>query len=285
MKKILIIGQNSYLGKSFANHLKNHDLPYEVSAISAKSGEWENFDFSGYDSVVMFSGIAHRKEKKGDEQLYFCTNADLAEKLCKRAKASGGVKQFVYLSSMSVYGISTGIITKNTPEKPATLYGKSKLSGEKLIFAMQSDDFAVCAVRAPMVYGANCTGNYKRLSALTKKLPFVPDFENKRSMIYVENLCEHLRILCENRFGGVFCPQNSEYVGTTALMSEIAKCSGKNIVKTKLFNPLIKLFVRVVPTVNKMFGSLMYEKSMSQIEGCDYNIVGFEQSIALSEKN
>ncbi len=284
MKKILIIGKNSYLGKSFADHLKNHDLPYQVDMISAKSGEWENFDYSGYDSVVMFSGIAHRKEQKGDEQLYFATNADLAEKICKKAKQNG-VKQFVYLSSMSVYGISTGIITKNTLEKPTTYYGKSKLLGEKLIFAMQSDDFAVCAVRAPMVYGKNCTGNYKRLSALTKKLPFAPDFSNKRSMIYVQNLCEHLRILCENRFSGIFCPQNSEYICTTALISEIARCNGRSIKKTKLFNPLIKLLVGKVPTINKLFGSLVYEKSMSQIENCDYNIVGFEQSIALSERN
>lgn len=282
MKNILIIGKNSYLANCFAKRL-SHCGKYHFDMISARDNAWQNADYSVYDSVVIFSGIVHRKEKKSDEELYFSVNSELASKICAKAKENG-VRQLVFMSTMSVYGKHIcGIITAQTQENPDTLYGKSKLSGEKLVIAQQSENFAVAIVRPPMVYGKNCTGNYARLSALVKKMPIFPQIENRRSMIYEENLSEFLRLLCESQSGGVFFPQNSQYVCTSDMANEICLANGKKMHGVKAFNPIIRFLARYIATFQKLFGTLCYEKEMSQVDFGDYNTVDFKESIKICE--
>ncbi len=282
MKNILIIGKNSYLANCFAKRLSQCG-EYRFDMISARNGEWTKPDYSKYDSVVIFSGIVHRKEKKSDEKLYFSVNSELASKICEKAK-SEGARQLVFMSTMSVYGKRIcGIITAQTPENPDSLYGKSKLSGEKLVAAQSDNRFAVAIVRPPMVYGRKCTGNYARLSALVKKIPFFPYSENRRSMIYEENLSEFLRLLCESQSSGTFFPQNSEYVCTSDMVSEICLANGKKMHSFKIFNPIIRFLSKHIATFQKLFGTLCYEKEMSQVDFGDYNTVGFKESIKICE--
>ena len=80
-----------------------------------------------------------------------------------------GVKQFIFLSSMSVYGMDTGVITKETVPVPKSNYGKSKLQAEEGINALSSDDFKVCTLRPPMVYGKDCKGNFQKKSSFLKR--------------------------------------------------------------------------------------------------------------------
>ncbi|MBQ7132005.1 MAG: NAD-dependent epimerase/dehydratase family protein [Oscillospiraceae bacterium] len=282
MKNILIIGKNSYLAKCFARRLTQCGS-YHFDMISARDEGWQKTDYSVYDSVVIFSGIVHRKEKKADSELYYSVNSELASAICEKAKI-GGAKQLVFMSTMSVYGTSSGIITSDTPENPDSLYGKSKLSGEKRVSAQGCDGFSVAIVRPPMVYGNGCSGNYARLSALVKKLPFFPQIENKRSMIYEENLSEFLRLLCESQKGGTYFPQNAEFVCTSKMAQRICLESDKKFRDTKIFNPLICLLAKYAATFEKLFGTLCYEKSMSQTDFGDYNIVGFEESIRICER-
>ncbi len=282
MKNILIIGKNSYLANCFAKRLDKCGN-YKFDMISAKDDAWRKTDYSKYDSVVIFSGIVHRKENKSDEKLYYAVNSQLSCDICKTAKQSGA-KQLVFLSTMSVFGKLDGIITDKTPLLPNTLYGKSKLSGERAVLEQSDKNFNVAVVRPPMVYGKNCTGNYARLSSLVKKAPFFPQIENKRSMIYEENLSEFLRLLCESGAGGIYHPQNHEYVQTSEMARLICKNVDKKFKATRLFNIFVRLLSRFVPTFKKLFGTLCYEKTMSQTNFGNYNIVGFEESIIFSEQ-
>ena len=52
------------------------------------------------------------------------------------------------------------------------------------------------------------------LSKLAKKLPVFPKMSNQRSMLYIENLCEFIRLLIKNNSHGTFYPQNKEYAST-----------------------------------------------------------------------
>ena len=106
------------------------------------------------------AGIAHIKETKENAELYYKVNRDLAIETAKKAKAQG-VKQFVFLSTMSVYGMETGVITKETIPHPKNNYGKSKLQAEEKILSLSDEDFKVCIIRPPMVYGEGCKGNYQ----------------------------------------------------------------------------------------------------------------------------
>ena len=130
MKKILITGAGSYIGTSFENYMGQWSDEYSVDTVDMIDGSWRKKDFSGYDVVFHVAGIAHIKETKDNAELYYKVNRDMVIETAKKAKTEG-VKHFVFLSSMSVYGMETGVITKDTEPNPNTNYGKSKLMAEK----------------------------------------------------------------------------------------------------------------------------------------------------------
>lgn len=279
MKRILITGKNSYIGTSLANWLVREPDKYYIDTVSTRDNAWKKKDFSEFDVVFHVAGIAHIKETRENQDLYYKVNRDLAFEIAKKAKADG-VKQFIFLSSMSVYGIENGIIDKKTPLKPNSAYGKSKVVAEELINKLQDDFFTVATLRPPMVYGKGCRGNYPRLAGLALKTPIFPKVDNKRSMIYIDNLSEFVKQLIDNRSSGLFFPQNAEYVNTSEMVSLIAEAHGEKIIMTKLFNPLLRPLN--VSTVNKVFGDLVYEMSMSDYE-FDYRVCGFGESINKTE--
>ena len=104
MKRILITGANSYIGKSFDSYLKQWPDQYLVDTVDMIDGSWKEKSFSGYDAVYHVAGIAHSDHGKISPeraQLYYKVNRDLAVETAKKAKAEG-VKQFIFMSSASV---------------------------------------------------------------------------------------------------------------------------------------------------------------------------------------
>lgn len=277
MKKILITGANSYIGTSFEKYIKeNYPNDYVVDTVDMIDGTWRDKDFSGYDSVFHVAGIAHQKETNENAHLYYKINRDLAIETATKA-SSDGVKQFVFLSSMSIYGMETGVITKDTEPNPTSSYGESKLQAESGIFALQSDDYSVTIVRPPMVYGKNCKGNFQAVVKLVKKLPIFPRVNNKRSMIYIDNLCEFIRIVIENKSTGVFCPQNKEYVRTDEMARIISESINKKIIIDYITGIGVVVFRPLVKLLQKAFGTLIYEDL--EEHNFSYCVKGFEESV------
>lgn len=224
------------------------------------------------------AGIAHIKETKENEHLYYEINRDLAFETAQKAKADG-VSQFIFMSSMSVYGIESGVITKDTKPSPKSYYGKSKLEAEGKISLLVDNAFILAVLRPPMIYGKGCKGNYQRLSEFAKKAPIFPDIHNERSMIYIDNLSEFIRNLIDEQTRGLFLPQNKEYVCTSELVKEIAKNHGKNIRKVYILNPLIRFFQPRIKTLNKVFGDFVYLQDNSLCQ-----TIGFKESVKVSEQ-
>lgn len=254
MKKILITGANSYIGTNFENYIKQYE-DYQIDTIDMIDGTWRNYDFSGYDVVFHVAGIAHRRETRQNAPLYYEVNRDLAIEVAQKAKNSE-IPHFIFLSSMSVYGLTTGVITKKTPPCPKSNYGKSKLEAEMKLREMANSEFNVAIVRPPMVYGEGCKGNYQLLKKAALKLPIFPDIENKRSMIKIENLVVFIKQIIDCNLTGLFYPQDDEYICTSEMVAKIARENGRKIRLTKLFNPIIK---RVhIGVFEKIFGDLIY---------------------------
>ena len=282
MKRILITGANSYIGTSFENYIKNFN-GYTVDTIDMIDGEWREYDFSGYDSVFHVAGIAHSDTGKASEEIkakYYRVNTELTIETAQKAKADG-VSQFVFMSSAIVFGSKNSCIDENTLPEPDNFYGDSKLKADEGIHKLQDDTFNVVSIRPPMIYGKGSKGNYPKLAKLAKITPIFPDYPNKRSMLYVENLCEFVRLIIENNEKGFFYPQNEEYVQTSSMVKEISRAYGKKIYLTKIFNPFVSL-VKRIGVVNKVFGDLYYEKSMSEYSE-NYCVVNFDESIKLTE--
>lgn len=277
---ILITGADSYIGTSFQNWVKSHGINADVA--DTRDNKWQKIDFSKYDTVFHVAGIAHTQAKADKEALYYRVNCDLAEAVAMYARESG-VRQFIFMSSIIVYGSRNDVIAADTLPNPDNFYGRSKLLAEKRLFALENDDFHVAVIRSPMVYGKGSKGNYPRLSRLSQKTPFFPDVKNRRSMIYINNLCEFIYLIAFNDERGVFFPQNREYVNTADLVREIRKCHGKKTITVNTFNPAIRFFARRSVTASKVFGSLYYDKKMSEYNGFEYCVTDFETSVKETE--
>ncbi len=186
--KILITGQNSYTGTNLANHLLKHG--HKIKFLSLHGQDWECENFSEFDSIFHAAGIAHDDAKKindSSKDLYFAINSNLAYNTALKAKREG-VKQFIYMSSAIIYGESAPIgrekiITRETIPSPASYYGESKLQAENLLIPLNDENFRVCILRCPMIYGKLCKGNYPVLAKLAQKLPVFPKINNTRSKI------------------------------------------------------------------------------------------------------
>ena len=279
MKKILITGANSYIGISVENYLKKFDGEYQIDTVDMIDGTWREKDFSPYDVVFHVAGIAHQKETKENAALYYTVNRDLAIETATKAKTDG-VKQFVFLSSMSVYGMETGVITKETTPNPKTHYGIAKLEAEQGIITLASDDFSICTLRPPMVYGKGCKGNFQTVCKLVKKSPIFPKVNNERSMIYIDNLCAFVKLCVDRSLQGLYFPQNNGYVKTSDMARVIAETTQKRLWISGLAGVSICAIRPFVGIAKKAFGSLTYRDT--EDFGYEYCIIDNTESFRLS---
>ena len=290
MKWILITAEHSYLGNALADHLGNYPGQFRCEKISLRGDAWRTKDLSGYDCVFHVAGIAHANSgnlSDKETSQYYAVNSSLAVEFAARAKAAG-IKYFIHMSSMIVYGkASKGRITRDTMPQPDSVYGDSKWQGEQGVAALADDQFSVAVIRAPMIYGPGCKGNYRTLARLAYKSPVFPAAANERSMLYIGNLCIFLQKLIETERAGVFFPQNSNYITTSELVALIAETKGRNIRLVKWLVPavsILKLFPGKVGTLaRKAFGDQTYDLSMSQCDGIDYQKYDLKTSVQQTE--
>ena len=133
-----------------------------------------------------------------------------------------------------------------------------------------------------MIYGPGSKGNYPVLSKLAHKLPLFPNIKNERSMLYIENLCEFIGLLIRNNEAGLYFPQNSEYAGTT----EIVKVINPKIKINRLLNIGVMICSKIPGKIsglcNKAFGSMVYDKAMSEYRS-RYDRYSLTESIEKTE--
>lgn len=284
MKRILITGKDSYIGTHFRDHLKQYPDEYDVVELDVRDDSWKEFDFSKFDVVYHVAGLAHSTPDESQRDLYYQVNTELTYKIALKAKESG-VNQFIFMSSIIVYGSGTigedRIITQDTPLTPDNFYGDSKKQAEIKLHTLEDNHFKVVIIRPPMIYGPNSKGNYPLLAKFAKVTPIFPTLRNQRSMLYIGNLVEFVKLMIDNEESGIFLPQNSEYVCTVDLIKEIAKIHQHKILFISIFNPLIRLFNKQV-YVNKVFGNLVIDKELS-IYKVNYCLFTNEKSIQMTE--
>lgn len=289
MRHILITGANSYLGKSLAAYLGQWPEEFRVDSISVRDDAWKAADFHGYDAIYHTAALVHMEQDKQDPRqasLYDRVNAQLPIAIAEKAKAEG-VGQFLFLSTAAVYGCTapfgkTVTITADTPIHPTDNYGASKWKAEQGLRALAEDGFHVAVLRPPMIYGKDCKGNYRTLEAMARKLPCFPAVSNRRSMLYVGNLNELVRLLLQSGEGGTFCPQNSEYVNTAQLVRQIAREHDRHVALVPGCGWALSLLRHMTPAVDKAFGSLCYDFALSQYPQ-DYCLWDFAASVRESE--
>jgi UDP-glucose 4-epimerase len=290
LKNILITGTGSFVGTSAYRYLGKWPDKYKVTEIGTKNGEWKKIDFSSFDTVYHVAGLAHSDLGNVTDEVkakYYSVNTYLAVDVAKKAKEEG-VKQFIFMSSAIVYGDSAPIgkekiITRETDYSPANFYGDSKVQAEKGLLPLQDDSFKVVILRCPMIYGKDGKGNFPILEKMAQKMPLFPKIENKRSMLYVGNLVEFVRLMIEDEESGIFWPCNKEWSNTSDLVKMIAKYHGKKIRLVSGFGWALKGMSHLTGYVNKAFGNLAYEEHLGDYK-TDYRLYSLAKSIKETEE-
>lgn len=293
MKRVLITGAGSYVGESVRKYILAKDSSYQIDAVDTMGDNWKKADYTKYDVVFHVAGIAHVNADSKMESLYYKVNRDLTIEVAKHAQTAG-VKQFIFMSSQIVFhesqSLKAEVLTAETKPAPNGFYGDSKLQAENGLWNLaknQEENSAksqgenqmkICILRPCMIYGPNAKGNFPRLAKLACKTPVFPEWHNKRSMLYIDNLAEFVKQAIEHELEGTFCLQNRELADTVEIIRYFAKKAGHKIWITKLLNPFVWMGSFVLQPINKMFATYYYDPEMSKMK-FDYQLVSFKESL------
>ena len=289
MKKLLITGSNGFVGNYFINKYKNK---YDIRTFSFLKDDINSLDCSDVDVVFHLSALVHQMGGASKEE-YEKVNVAQTLQLAKKAKESG-VKHFIFMSTVKVYGEETSnIYTENTICNPEDEYGKSKLKGEQELLCLSeeglglSDGFKVSIIRTPIIYGYGVKANIKNLVNLVNKVSILPfgKIENKRSMVYIGNICHLVDEIITQQKEGIFLASDDTPLSTSRLIELISKNLDKKVylIKIPFFESLLKL---LKPSFHKrLYGSLEVDNSITKEKLNLKNPYSVEEGISLMLKD
>ncbi|MCT7568951.1 NAD-dependent epimerase/dehydratase family protein [Aliarcobacter butzleri] len=262
MKKLLITGSNGFIGNYFINNYKSK---YNIKTFSFLKDDINNLNCGDIDVVFHLSALVHQMGGASASE-YEKINVIQTTELAKKAKESG-VKHFVFMSTVKVYGEETNSkYTENTVCNPEDDYGKSKLKAEQELQKLEDENFKISIIRTPIVYGYGVKANIKNLINLVNKVPVLPfgKIKNKRSMVYIGNLCHLVDEIIIQKKSGIFLACDDEPLSTSKLIDLIAKNLAKKtyLIKIPFFESLLKI---LKPSFHKrLYGSLEIDNTITK---------------------
>lgn len=205
--RVLITGAGGFVGRHLTELLTSLGAECRLAARSdsrsdkrvvfvgdiGPATQWGRA-LDGIELVVHLAARAHilRETAADPWEQFKRVNVDGTATLVSAAVAAG-VRRFVYVSSVGVHGDNSegGVITEESPLKPVSLYGKSKLAGEDVARSLAGNKLDVAIVRPPLVYGSGVRGNFLRLLRwIDRGWPIpVQAAGNQRSLVNVWDLC------------------------------------------------------------------------------------------------
>ncbi|MCT7605883.1 NAD-dependent epimerase/dehydratase family protein [Aliarcobacter butzleri] len=259
---LLITGSNGFVGNYFINKYKEK---YDIRIFSFLKDDINTLDCNTIDIVFHLSALVHQMGGASANE-YEKINVIQTIELAKKAKESG-VKHFVFMSTVKVYGEETNSkYTENTVCNPEDDYGKSKLKAEQELQKLEDENFKISIIRTPIVYGYGVKANIKNLINLVNKVPVLPfgKIKNKRSMVYIGNLCHLVDEIITQEKSGIFLASDDEPLSTTRLIELIAKNLDKKIYLVKI--PFFESLLRILkPSFHKrLYGSLEVDNSITK---------------------
>lgn len=241
-KKLLLTGARGFIGKYF---IDKYNDKYDIKKFSFLKDDINHLDCNGIEIIVHLSALVHQMGGATKDE-YEKINVKQTLDLAIKAKLAG-VKQFIFMSSVKVYGEETDLkYTEDTKCQPEDDYGVSKLKAEDELRKIEDENFKVSILRTPIVYGYGVKANIKSLIKLVDTIPILPfkDIENKRSMVYIGNLCHLIDLIIENTKSGIFLASDDKPLSTSTLIKLISKSLNKSILLIKI--PLFEILVKTL---------------------------------------
>lgn len=278
MKKVLVTGKNGDLSMAVASWLSGRG--YIAENVSLRDERWKNLDFSSFDSVVHIAGIVPKDGVKVED--FYNINSNLTRDFGVKVKADG-VRHFIYISSMAVYGkepsldVKKGLVTDKTPCEPVSDYGKSKLLAEKYLQEIEDENFSVARIRVPSIYGKGKTEYLEQYKHLNEKFKKIPKAFNDRykSVIYIDNLCELIYLAVSEKTSGVICPDDGQYSAY-----DICRALSPQKKTSRLMGLGLEILLKKNISIKNYYGAIFYDKNLTEIYEGKYRIQTLEKAIS-----
>jgi nucleoside-diphosphate-sugar epimerase len=236
---VLLTGSNGFLGQHIENLLIIKSLPYDT--LNRKNGDYL-VDLSSsipqldkiYDLIIHSAGTAHINPKsESDTRFIYDSNVNGVHNLLVALEQNILPKEFVFISSVSVYGSISG----NLIDETATLgaqdsYGKSKIECERILIKWCSEKYVKLTIlRLPLIIGFNAPGNLgSMLKAIMRGYYFnIRGNEARKSVVLADDIAE--LILSKRDFGGIFNLTDGHHPLITELSDSFSiRLKGKSVI-------------------------------------------------------
>lgn len=206
---MLLSGVSGFLGKYIKTLYSN-----PVDTIGRSIEDTYFFDFSNpheiaidkvYNQVVHCAGLAHEKGQAAEADLFDKINVQ-GTKAFLNSLEQALPEQFVFISSVAVYGLSSGKGTnEETKLKSLDPYGSSKIEAETIVLEWgEKHNVKVLILRLPLIAGKNPPGNLgKIISGISSGHYFsVGGGKARRSMVMAEDVAKV--IFQSSNKGGIY---------------------------------------------------------------------------------
>jgi len=212
MKKILIVGNQGYIGTALSEYLitRNYDIQgldlgifknnilepiNECRTILKDASNVESNDLKKYDCIINLAGMANDPISKVDSSSYYDKTVEFSNRLASYAKQLN--KFYIYPSSCSVYGNNKDICSEVTSLNPLTEYAKSKVNIENYLLKISDESFKPIILRLGTVFGFSSRMRFDLVinMFIGMKLCDLPISLNSngistRPHLYIKNVCE-----------------------------------------------------------------------------------------------
>jgi nucleoside-diphosphate-sugar epimerase len=189
-------------GEDVLSSVKDHPELIQVKG-DIRNHKLLEKEIAGYDTVIHLACISNDPSFEMDPALGKSINYDAFLDLVDISKKAG-VKNFIYASSSSVYGIKQEPdVTEDLPLEPLTDYSKYKAACEKVLIAAADKDFIITIVRPSTVCGysprmrLDLTVNILTNQAVNKGKITVFGGEQKRPNLHIQDMCDAYLFLLE----------------------------------------------------------------------------------------
>jgi UDP-glucose 4-epimerase len=285
---VLVTGANGFIGRALCHSFEERQISFlpvlrQDDGSGRKSALVEDIngltDWSsilpGMSAIVHLAARVHVLKDDSNDPLteFRRINVQGTLNLARQAVAHG-VRRFIYLSTIKVNGEETYGRAFGAEDVPAPVdpYGISKLEAETGLQKIASETgMEVVIVRPPLVYGRGVGGNFGRLLSLVKKgvpLP-VAAIRNKRSLVYVENLCDLIRVCLTHHLApeGIQLVSDGDDVSTPDLIRKMAQCCERRARMVFVPVSLLRLAGRVTgysDEIQRLIGDLQVDGSATR---------------------
>jgi len=278
--RILVTGAGGFVGGHLLSYLKKagydaiagkrvvtKDDKKSIQLDLTRSPVMDRKKLEGVDVVIHCAGIAEVNESdRGNVEHCEVVNVFGAVNLATLS-AEEGVKRFIFISSLKVYGESTKegeVFRIDSDQKPQGAYALSKATAENMLRDLARESgMEVVILRPPLIYGAGVGGNFQRLVGVVNRAGVLPlgAIHNKRSMVYIGNLCSLIERITFSPVAAdrTFLVSDGDDLSTTELLQVLKEVSGSSLYLIPIPEQMLRLAFRVLGKQNigeKLLGSL-----------------------------